>query len=305
MYRGRFIFAAALMLAAANARAATTTTLISQQFNLTNEAQIVKDWQMNGHTSPELLLGSATPDIDIVLTHNLDGEAGNIWTQKTFTPGPSFTMWADVNVDFHPTNNNGENQACPADGFAMAFIDSAKATALGGAGGSMGLYGSKDINNLIAFETNTWYGNAPGKLKDCSSGNNVTFEFSDIAGKSGARNMGGTPDKGGAYINQTVIPPNLNGKLLNGGWYRYQWDVDASTGHMDAFITGLEDSNKTVQNEKLVDVTLGSGAPAIPATGRFGVAAGTGGGTEGVHVRQIVVATPSVGTAQPPPSAGE
>ena len=39
--------------------------------------------------------------------------------------------------------------------------------------------------------------------------------------------------------------------------------------------------------------------------GRFGIAAGTGGGTEGVHVRQIVVVSPSVVTAQPPPTAGE
>jgi hypothetical protein len=208
-----------------------------------------------------------------------------------------------VNVDFHPAAN--EDQKSPADGFALAFSDAAKATALGGGGGDIGLYESKDITNLIAFETNTWYGNAPGKLKDASSGNNVTFEFSDITGAKGKRNMGGTVATGGAYIGQTVVPPNLNGKILNGGWYRYQWDVDTTTGHMDAFITGLDDSNKTVQNEKLAEVTLTSTAPKAPAMGRFGITAGTGGGTQGVHVRQIVVVSPSVGTAQPPPTAGE
>ena len=250
MHRGRFIFAAALALVAANARAAAPP-VISTQFNMKNAANIPLDWQLNGTASLELLLGAATPDIDLALSHNVAGEAASVWTQKQFPAAPSFTMWADINVDFHPAAN--EDQKSPADGFALAFSDAAKATALGGGGGDVGLYESKDITNLIAFETNTWYGNAPGKLKDASTGNNVTFEFSDVSGAKGKRNMGGTADKGGAYINQTVVPPNLNGKILNGGWYRYQWDVDTTTGHMDAFITGLDDSNKDVQNEKLAE----------------------------------------------------
>jgi len=301
MHRGRFIFVAALMLAAATARAAAPP-LISTQFSMANAANIPTAWQLNGTASLELLLGSATPDIDLALTHNVAGEGGNAWSQMQFPLPPSFTMWADVNVDFHPAAN--ESQTCPADGFAMAFADG-KAKSIGGTGGSMGLYGAADINSLIAFETNTWYGNAPGSLKDCSTGNNVTFEFSAITGTKEARNMGGTAAKGGAYIGQTVVPPNLNGKIINGGWYRYQWDVDTTTGHMDAFITGLDDSNKTVQNEKLADVTLAATAPKAPAMGRFGIAAGTGGGAQGVHVRQIVVVSPSVVTAQPPPTAGQ
>jgi hypothetical protein len=288
------------MLAATGARAAAPPPpLISTQFSLANLANIPTAWQLNGDASLEQLLGApaASPAIDLALSQNVDSEGASAWTQMQFPLPSSFTMWADINVDFHPVAK--DSQTCPADGFALAFADG-KAKSLGGAGGSMGLYGASDINSLIAFETNTWYGNAPGKLADCSSGNNVTFEFSDIAGTKAARNAGGTVDKGGAYIGQTVVPPNLNGKIINGGWYRYQWDVDSTTGHMDAYISGLDDSNKSVQNEKLVEVTLGASAPKLPAMGRFGIVAGTGGGTEGVHVRQIVVSSPAVAPGAPP-----
>lgn len=300
MHRGRLIFTAALMVVAANAWAATTP-LVSTQFTLANAASLGKAFQFNGNAGLELRPGDTTGEIDAALSHNLPGEASSIWTQTQFPLPASFTMWADVNVDFHPTPT--ESQSCPADGFSLAFADS-KATALGGGGGSIGLYGSKDINSLVALDVNTWYGNAPGKLKDCSSGNNVSFSFADINGKSAGRNQGGTEAKGGAFIDATVVPPNLVGKILNGGWYRYQWDVDTTTGHMDAFITGLDDSNKTVQNEKLAEGTLASTAPALPAMGRFGMGAGTGGGTQGVHVAQIVVVSPAV-PAGPPPTAGE
>jgi len=301
MHRGRFLFAAALMLVAAKGwGAAAPTTLISQKFDLANASTIATNFTLQGTGSLEQLLGSATPDIDLALTHNVAGEGGVAWATAKIPAPTSFTVWADVNVDFHPAAN--ESQTCPADGFALAFADVAdvtKAAALGGTGGSMGLYGASGISSLIAAETNTWYGNAPGKLADCSSGNNVTFEFTDEGAKPG-RNAGGTPDKGGAYINQTVVPPNLNGKIINGGWYRYQWDVDMTAGTMDLYISGLDASNNSVQNEKLNTVTFTANAPKFPAQGHFGIAAGTGGGTEGVHVRQLIAVTPAQAPGAPP-----
>ena len=30
-------------------------------------------------------------------------------------------------------------------------------------------------------------------------------------------------------------------KVVNGGWYRYQWNVDAAAGTMTAYVTGLDE----------------------------------------------------------------
>src|SRR5438105_15772465 len=106
MHRGRFIFAAALVLAAANARAAAPP-LITTQFSLANLANIPTAWQLNGTASLEQLLGApaASPEIDLALSHNVGSEGAAAWSQMQFPLPASFTMWADVNVDFHPAAN--------------------------------------------------------------------------------------------------------------------------------------------------------------------------------------------------------
>jgi len=310
MHRGRFIFAAALALVATGA-IADTPPLVSTDFTLRDATRPPTNWEFNGVTGSIGLeqnrLGT-TPLVDLALTNNRQSEGNVAWTTNTFTP-TSFTMWADVNIDFHP-RGPGVDATCPADGFALVFANTTSEFVVGSPGGSMGLYGNDtDIPQFIAMEVNTWYGNDLDDTSTCTTGKNVTFEFSNIDANTGTgRSMGGTVDAGGAYIGQITAPDPLQNKgLVNGGWYRYQWDVDSATGKMDVYITGLDDTNKAIQNMKINEVTFKSTAPKLTFTGRFGLASGTGGGTEGVHVAQVVVVSPAVagGTAPPAtPAAG-
>jgi len=301
MHRGRFIFAAALALVASGAMAATTP-LVSTDFTLQDQKRLPTNWTLNGFAGFELNPLGGTPLIDLELTKNTASNGSVVWSNDEFTV-PSFTMYADINIDFHP-RGAGVSADCPADGFAMAFASTTSASAIGGAGGSIGLYGNDtDIPQFIAAEVNTWYGNDIDDTATCTTGKNVTFEFTNNDTNVGTgRSMGGTPDAGGAYVNQVTAPDALQKSgLVNGGWYRYQWDVDTTTGKMDLYVTGLEDSNKAIQNMKLNEVTFGASAPKMNFKGRFGLASGTGGGTEGMHVSQVVVFSPALpgGTALP------
>jgi len=305
MQRGRFIFAAALALVATGAMAATTP-MVSTDFTLADSTKLPTNWTVNGDAGIDLAISGTTisaPD-GVALAKNNSSVASSMFTNDTFTV-PSFTMFADVNIDFHP-NGPGVDATCPADGFAMVFANAAKPTALGGGGGAIGLYGNPtDLPQFIAAEVNTWYGNDLDDTSTCTTGKNVTIEFTDEDASSGTdRNMGGDVSAGGAYIGQVTAPDALQNKgLVNGGWYRFQWDVDSASGNMDLYVTGLDASNKAIQNMKLNSVTFKSSAPKLSFKGRFGVTAGTGGGTEGVHVRQVVVVSPALpgGSAIPGP----
>lgn len=300
------MFAVALALLAGRALA-DTPPIVNTDFTLTDPNRLPTNWEFNGANGSiglEVNPTGTTPRVDLALTNNRQSEGNVAWTTNTFTP-TSFTMWADVNIDFHP-RGPGVDATCPADGFALVFANTTSEFVVGGAGGSIGLYGNDtDIPQFIAMEVNTWYGNDLDDTSTCTTGKNVTFEFSNIDANTGTgRGMGGTPDAGGAYVNQVTAPASLQNKgLVNGGWYRYQWDVDTATGKMDVYITGLEDSNKAIQNMKVNEVTFTSAAPKLAFTGRFGLASGTGGGTEGVHVAQVVVVSPAVAGGTQPPSA--
>jgi len=302
MHRGRFFVAAALALVAAGAQAATTPA-VSTDFTLTDAKRLPANWTLNGSAGFALKFdtGAAVAQ-GVSLTNNAQSLGGAIFTNDTYTL-PSFTMYADVNVDFHPAGP-GVDANCPADGFAMTFANTTTPATHGGYGGGMGLYSNPDqIPQLIAAEVNTWYGNDIDDTSTCTTGKNVTFEFSNLDANTGVdRNMGGTADAGGAYVGQVTAPDALQKGLINGGWYRYQWDVDTATGKMDLYITGLDDSNKAIQNMKLNEVTFTSGAPKLAFTGRFGLAAGTGGGTEGVTVRQVQVFSPALPAGSQPPA---
>jgi hypothetical protein len=304
MLRGRFILAAALALVGTGALA-DTPPIVSTDFTLADANRLPTKWAMNGTAGLELNPLSQTPLVDMKITNNLTGQGGVAWTTDTFTV-PSFTMWADVNIDFHP-QGPGVDATCPADGFALAFANTTSPYVLGGTGGSMGLYGNDtDIPQLISAEVNTWYGNDIDDTATCTTGKNVTFEFTDLdPNTTTGRNMGGDVNSGGAYVGQVTAPDAFQKGLINGGWYRYQWDVDSTTGHMDLYISGLDDSNKSIQNMKVNEVTFAKSAPTLTFAGRFGIAAGTGGGTEGVHVRQVIAVSPAVagGTAPPAPAA--
>lgn len=289
------------MLAAASARAATTPT-VSTDFTLQDMKRLPTNWTLNGDAQFEVTFNGTTPVFnDVSLSRDNGGTGSSMWTNDTFTL-PSFSMYADINVDFHP-NEAGVDPTCPADGFTLAFANTSKPEALGGTGGNIGLYGSDaDIPQFIGFEVNTWYGNDLDDTSTCTTGKNVTFEFADIDSSTGTgRTMGGTATAGGAFVGQVTAPDALQKGLINGGWYRYQYDVDTTTGKMDVYLTGLDDSNKAIQNMKLNEVTFAASAPKLAFKGRFGLTAGSGGGAEGVRVRQVVVLSPAVpgGTALP------
>jgi hypothetical protein len=308
MHRGRFIFAAALALVAASAQAATTT-LVSTDFTLQDQKRLPYNWTFNGNAGFFLNPQGTTPPLILALTKNDAGNASAVWTNDTFQL-PSFTMWADVNIDFHP--KPGLNLDCPADGFAMAFANTAGPDVLGGGGGYIGLFGNGDrIPQFIGFEVNTWYGADVDDTSTCSTKKNVTFAFENVNTDTGydrpqGDNTQGDPNMGGAKVGQVTAPDSLQGKgLVNGGWFRYQWDVDTAAGKMDAYITGLDDSNKAVQNMKVAAVTFGGSAPKINFKGRFGLTAGTGGGTQGTRVSQVIVVSPAAPPGSAPPTAGE
>jgi len=291
MHKGRFIFAAALMLAAASVRAAQTPLVIADtDFTLQDPTKTPFDWQTNGNAGLQLDPAGTNP-ITLALAHNVGNEASSAWTLIAGT-APSFTMTADVNVNFtlaQPAN-------CPADGFTMAFANT-PANGLGGGGGGLGLYGSKNIPSIIAFEVNLWHSNAITDLSGCSKNEYTTFEFTNDTNKAGPgrdSTKKGTADKGGEFVNQVTAPAGLT--IVNGGWYRYQWDVDTVNGTMAAYITGLDASNNSVKNMPLTNVTFGANAPKLNFSGRWGLTAGTGGAVSGVQVAHVKIVTPM----QPP-----
>jgi hypothetical protein len=204
-------------------------------------------------------------------------------------------MWADVNVRFQPGAPGVEAfiRNCPADGFVLAFAD-ASPEAVGGSGGDLALFDApKTIPSFIGFEVNLFFGDAPGNassLATCNSGKNVTFAFESVGKATGYARKTGTPDKGGAQVAPVTAPAGL--QIVNGGWYRYQWNVDTVAGTMAAYLTGLEARNSQVQNLPLSSVTFGSAAPPINFDGRWGVAAATGGAASGVNVARVRVVAP-------------
>jgi hypothetical protein len=290
MLRSRFIAAAVLLLAAHGARAAT---LVHTDFTLTDRALAPVGWQTNGAAGLAPKPDGPGPVVTLALTHNQTSEAGTAWTLLRARV-PSFTMWADISIDFDrafPDN-------CPADGLALAFA-SGNPDAVGGSGSSLGLYGNEDaLPRFIALEINTFYGQSLEGTDNCTNGKFLTFAFANSDEQTGVSRPGGSPEAGGGKIAQTTAPDAL--KVVNGGWYRYQWNVDAAAGTMTAYVTGLEEGNKLVQNQQVAEVKFGSGAPNLNFIGRWGVTAATGGLVMGTHVAQVRVDAPMVAAGAPP-----
>jgi len=291
MHRGRFIFAAALALVTASAQAAT---LINSDFTLADAARPVTAWQTNGDAGLDINPSTVGVPIILKLTDNLGDQTGTVWSLQEFEV-PSFTMWADVNIDFtreFPAN-------CPADGFAMAFAAVAP-DARGGGGGSLGLYGAEEIlPRFIAMELNTWRAQGLEETDNCENGKFTTFAFANNSVDTGIGREAGAPDTGGAKVGQTTSAV----KIVNGGWYRYQWNVDTAAGTMTVNITGLDEANKAVQNQEMAKVTFTGSAPKLGFKGRFGLTAATGGAVQGTYVRSVRVDSPMVAVGEPPAPA--
>jgi hypothetical protein len=272
-----------LTLALAATTACQAATLINTDF-----AAGLKGWVFNGEA--DLAKGGGdTGGQVLMLTSGGVHQAGTAWTELKQRV-PSFSFIADVRVRYH---GGGQND-CPGDGFTLAFAP-AETEALGWDGGGLGLFHNA-LPRFTAFEVNTFpvQGLRGEKARaDCPSGKDETFACDVIypGAKDTVRiaGMNGTPENGGAKIGQVVAPEGM--KIVNGGLYRYQWNV-SDDGAMTVYITGLEDANKKFQKVKVLQVKMARNP--IDFAGRFGLTAATGGTVQTVEVARVHVESPMI-----------
>lgn len=253
-------------------------------------------WSLNGNAHLVKLgeakaanLGGAKIEQVLELTSSEEDQASAVWTELK-QKAPSFSFIAEVRVRY---DGGGVND-CPSDGFTLAFAPVNK-DAIGSEGGSLGLFGGA-IETFTAFEVNTFSAQGLGsedERQNCLSGKNVTFAIDVVhPGIETERTIGvsGTPGTGGAKIRQVLPPEGM--KVVNGGWYRYQWNV-AENGTMTVYATGLDEENKKIQKVRILEVKFPD-TKAIDFAGRWGITAGTGGGFQTVEVAKARVETPMV-----------
>jgi hypothetical protein len=283
----------ALLMALAPAGAGRAATLVTTDFS-----QDAKGWTLNGKArlakvteAKVASLGGKKLEQVLELTSSEEDQSSVVWTELK-QKVPSFSFIADVRVRY----DGGGLNDCPGDGFTLAFAPVNKDTiSAEGMGGGLGLFGGT-IETFTALEVNTWNGQGLGteeEMQNCMSGKHVTFAFDVIhPGTDTERNpnMNGTSEKGGAKIGQ-VVPPEAM-KVINGGWYRYQWNV-AENGTMTVYATGLDEENKKVQKAKVLEVKFPDNK-AIDFEGRWGLTAATGSAFQTVEVAAARVESPMV-----------
>lgn len=257
--------------------AARAETLVSTDFSKGSTG-----WVLSGTAQ---LLDPATAGVSqvLALTQNDYSQTGVAWTEISRRV-PSFSLTADVRIRHQAEGFS----VCPADGMALVFAP-VETSATGNGGGSLGIFG---IERFTAFELNTYHGQGLGE-GDCNDGGNVTFGFDVIyPGSDDARSGGsqGTPDAGGPKIGQ-IVPPN-GMTVVNGGFYRYQWNV-AADGMMTVYATGLEESNRQIQKVKVLEVKFPN-ASAIDFAGRWGLTAATGGAVQHVEILTARIDAPMI-----------
>jgi hypothetical protein len=251
----------------------------------TNFTQNADGWQLNGNAKllePE----GSTRGQALSLTQDDGSQVGVAWTTMK-TKVPSFSFIAEVEIR-HP-----DETTCPAEGFAMAFAP-VEADVVGGLGASLGLFGGI-IETFTAFEVNTWTGQGLGTEADrqvCNVGKNETFGFDvinpNVEDSFRVGGNRGTPEVGGAKIGQVNPPAGM--KIVNGGVYRYQWNVAADGTHT-VYVTGLDDKNKQFQKVKVLEVKFPDNK-AIEFEGRFGLSASTGGAFQHTEIYRARVDSP-------------
>jgi len=281
----RTLFAATMLLVVTGV--AQAATLVSTDFTKGDTT----GWVLNGAQAK--LVGFAGDSLHpkvLQLTSDKGNQTGVAWTQMQFTV-PSFSYIADVQIRHDPT------LGCPADGFAMSFANVADPATVGGGGGAFGLFGGK-IPAFSAFEVNEWRGQGLGttaQRNDCVSGLNETFAFDVISDASKQNRVEGAapsdPAKGGAKIGQIVPPSGM--QIVNGGFYRYQWNV-AEDGTMTTYVTGLSDSNKQFQKVKVLEVKIDPSLKAIGFQGHWGLTAATGGAFQITEIAAARIDSPVI-----------
>jgi hypothetical protein len=293
------------------ALAATATTVCRAETLInTDFSQNTTGWVLNGT--------AAKQDVDgkqglALLTGETD-QAAAVWTDLK-RQVPSFSFIADVRVRFTAPDPASSDvaQRCPADGFTLAYAN-ANADALGGAGGNIGLFGAPDVlPTFVALEVNTWYNAGLGRGFSCEATalksetaafdvmkancdtcfSDPTLGYNDVDrayGRINAPNAYGDPARGGQRLGQAGFPEGV--KIVNGGTYRYHWNVDGATNTMTLYMTGLDDNNKQFQKVKVTEIK--SGVPLLDFEGRWGFTGGTGGAVQSAEVFTARIESPMI-----------
>lgn len=282
----------ALMMALAPVSAGPAATLVTTDFS-----QDAKGWTLNGNARLAKIteakvasLGSKKLDQVLALTSSEENQAGVVWTELK-QKAASFSFVADVRVRY----DGGGLNDCPGDGFTLAFAPVNKDALVAEGGSNLGLFGGT-IETFTAFEVNTWHAQGLGseeEKQNCMSDKHVTFALDILRpGVDNERSPGsnGTPEKGGAKIGQVLPPDGL--KVVNGGWYRYQWNA-SENGTITVYTTGLDEGNKKFQKVKILEVKLPNNK-AIDFEGRWGLTAATGSAFQTVEVAAARIESPLV-----------
>jgi Bacterial lectin len=287
----RTLFAAAMLLVVTGV--AQCAVIDEADWTLRDLSKAPVNWVLNGNARLALNPASVAfdPIVTLRLLENRGGQSSTAW-HRLKGHVDSFTFIADVRIQFE----QGSFPACPADGMTLAFAN-ADLTAVGAGGGSLAIFNAKKAApDFIAFEINSWRDQGLGtaaEKSDCpNSGKNETFAFDVIRGGN-AKDRGGNPSDpatGGGKIGQLNPPPGM--KLVNGGAYRYQWNVDGATNTMTLYVTGLEGANRQFQKVKVLEQKIG--VPILDFDGRFGMTAATGGAVMQVDVAYTRIEVPAV-----------
>jgi hypothetical protein len=231
------------------------------------------------------------------LVNDANDQGGSVWTNlKTKVPSFSFT----VDMRFRHDKSHG----CPADAAAMAFAN-ADAKFVGGRGGNGALFGSdadgNSLEQFTALDLNIWHGQGLGS-GDCNDPAAVSETFGWDVVNAGTDNSRGGQDNpgdaaaGGAKIGQVAMPKGL--VLMNGGFYRIQWNADQAAHTMTAYITGLEaGKNDQFKQVKVLETKFPDADPVknlIDFEGRWGITAATGGLNVIVEVSHARVDSPVI-----------
>jgi hypothetical protein len=233
------------------------------------------------------------------LTQEMNNQ-GVAWTE-TKRGVPSFSFIADIRI-------RHDAEGCPANGVLLTYAD-APSSAIGGGGSQMGVFNNPDeIGRFIALDINTYHGQGLGS-GDCTEATAIpeTIALDNMkpgcpgcqddpeTGRRGydrhtGQNNPGDPAKGGIKLGQVGFPTGL--KIVNGGTWRYHWNVDGATDTVTAYMTGLDESNKQFQKVKVLEVK--SGIPVLDFEGRWGFGSATATANQHTEVLAARIEAPAI-----------
>jgi hypothetical protein len=248
-----------LIAGVALATAARAETLVQTDFTSAAAADAIRAaWVFNGVAA----LAEVTGETPVLrLTQGEFAVAGSAWHQQTFSSLSSFQVQFDVRF----RRQTAEGNPAPGDGMAFAFAN-VPTTFLGDAGGALGLYGGDTIpeGSVFGLDINNY---AVEGLSLITSG---TREFRE--------------ERPG------WIEMPAGHSLSDGGVWRFTVRVTPAGANSRAEVF-LEGGTTKLERTKLIDFT--SEKPVVPATGRFGFAAATGGATQFTDVLNLAVVAPA------------